>query len=145
MNVLRKFSLALGAAFLQVLVFSSCPTTALASPVEDSAELFGKFDTNRDGVLSKDEIGVWPWGRYDTNKDGEVSRAEFLAGRTADRAQAAIEPDPEKAFVLLDWNNDGWLSGTELDGKWEKYDANGDGIVTKDEFLKGRSKAAPAN
>src|SRR5438552_1904182 len=87
-------------------------------PVEDSQELFNNFDRDRDGFLSKVEIGAYAWGRYDTDRDGLVSRAEFLAGRAADKKEAAETRDLERAWALLDWNEDGWLSGTELDGKW---------------------------
>jgi hypothetical protein len=49
-------------------------------------------------------------------------------------------PD-EKAWPLLDWTDDGFLSGTELDnGRWARFDADRDGRVSKDEFLAGRAR-----
>jgi hypothetical protein len=112
---------------------------AIDSPVEDSAELFNNFDSNRDGALSTAEIGAYSWARYDSDADGQVSRAEFLAGRMSDRSQAATDTDLEKAWRFLDWNKDGVLSGTELDGKWLKFDADGNGVVSKAEFIQGRT------
>ncbi|HWA99488.1 MAG TPA: hypothetical protein VG713_13390, partial [Pirellulales bacterium] len=132
-------------AFTTTAVFL-CASAAIAQPrstVEDSVDLFQRFDVNGDGVLSLAEIGVWSWARYDVNGDDVVSQSEFVGGRTADRGQAAVEPDLEKAWKLLDWNNDGMLSGTELDGKWSKYDTNGDGRVSKDEFTAGRRNDGP--
>lgn len=44
-------------------------------------------------------------------------------------------------FKRLDSNEDGWLSGTELQkGLWLKYDANADKEVTRREFLSGYSR-----
>jgi EF hand domain-containing protein len=138
MNALRKVWLPLGAAMWQVVLASSLNAQTPA-PVEDSAALFNSFDNNGDGFLSAAEIGSFPWGRYDFNGDGNVSRSEFLAGRAADRGQAAVETNLDKAFALLDWNGDGYLSGTELDGKWSRFDADGNGRVTKEEFKAGRT------
>jgi Ca2+-binding EF-hand superfamily protein len=121
------------------LVMVVGPAVALAadSPKEDSEALFRSFDADNDGQLSAQEIGNYAWGVYDKNGDGFVSKDEFLNGRAADKATAATTRDPEVAWKLLDWTNDGWLSGTELDGKYQRYDADGNGRVTKEEFLKG--------
>lgn len=124
------------------LCFVSSSVTAAESPVEDSAELFKRLDANSDDVLSKPEIGAYDWLRYDGDNDGAVSRDEFINGRKTDRLQAAIDPNAEYAWKLLDWNHDGWLSGTELDGKYHTHDANGDGRVTKAEFLAARAEIA---
>jgi len=72
----------------------------------------------------------------DTDHDGSVSRAEFIAWR-------------EKQFAHLDRNGDGVLDaadradadqqheGMQARGEQmrEKLDANGDGKITKDEFV----------
>ena len=117
---------------------------AYASPVEDSNRLFTNFDRDNDGRLSRAEIGAYDFARYDLDGDGFLSAAEFVGGRANDRRIAAAEGNTPRAWTLLDWNHDGYLSGTELDGRWDRYDLNEDGRVTKDEFLAGSPSVPPA-
>lgn len=106
--------------------------------------LFAKFDDG-DGALNKDEVGDYPWTRYDADADGSVSKQEFLLGKLKDRLIANLEPNAEKAFSLLDWTNDGKLSGGELDGGvWLSFDRNGDRVVEKAEYIAAK-RAAPGN
>src|SRR5688500_18164748 len=65
-------------------------------------------------------------------------------------AQAADDDDPVAAtadddalWKRLDITEDGWLDGKELDGGWKKSDADGDGEVTKAEFMAGRARERP--
>jgi len=53
-------------------------------------DLLLKYDNNKDGALSKDEIAAIPEAertrlleKYDTNKDGELSKEEIAAMREA--------------------------------------------------------------
>jgi Ca2+-binding EF-hand superfamily protein len=135
-HLLRVLSIVIAAALVSILA-NNC--SAQNQPIEDSQALFNNFDRDRDGALNQTEIGGYKWGRYDTNADGIISQTEFLAGRAADKKEAADTRDLEKAWTLLDWNEDGWLSGTELDGKWGRFDQDANNRVYKDEFLRGRS------
>lgn len=46
--------------------------------------------------------------------------------------------DPAALFARLDVNEDGWLSGNELEnGRWTAFDRNGNSEVTREEFLAG--------
>lgn len=66
----------------------------------------------------------------------------FAAARApADEPRAGFAFDVkagEAKFQELDGNNDGRLSGTEMRGI-ERYDANGDARITREEFLGGLS------
>jgi len=72
----------------------------------------------------------------DANHDGRVSMAEFAA-KTGRDGQAK---DPSRAFARFDTNHDGFLDAREIDAmdaaKFARKDANGDGLVTRDEHGK---------
>lgn len=137
-----RFAAKLLCAALPAFAFQ-VSTTQAVSPVENVAENFARLDRNRDGVASGDEIGTL-WSRYDTNADGVVTAAEFTHGRAFDKNFAVTTKDPQQAWVVLDWNQDGYLSGTELDGKWDSFDFDRDGKVQKNEFITGRTAPAVA-
>jgi len=108
------------------------PGAALAQTDEAT---FVKLDINEDGVLSgKEAKSVL---QFDANQDGEVTREEYLAGIAAERKRL-LSIDDNKLFTERDGNEDGVLSGTEVLG-FEKYDADGDGEVSRKEFDKGRA------
>jgi len=101
------------------------------------AVAFERLDVNEDGVLSGLEMKAVV-GR-DTDGDGRVTRAEF-DGDGPSRGgptQGGTAADDAKLFAERDITEDGFLSGKEVKG-FESLDADGDGEVTKDEFLKGR-------
>ena len=54
--------------------------------------------------------------------------------------QSAVPPADDALWKKLDWNPDGWLDGKELEGGWIKFDADGNGEVTRAEFLAGRAR-----
>lgn len=92
-----------------------------------------QLDRNRDGVLSGREIHKSIAGA-DENKDGRVTKAELERFHTRN-------VDPSKLFDGMDANKDGALSGTEAEGFKDKgYDADGDGRITKPEFLAARER-----
>lgn len=77
---------------------------------------FDRLDTNKDGVLTPDELSRGRHGRHgrpwrhsfsqiDTNGDGQISSAEF---------RAAFPRAPADLFTKLDTNKDGRLSRDEL-------------------------------
>ena len=79
---------------------------------------FDRLDTNKDGVLTPDELSRARHGRHerswrhsfsrvDTNGDGQISPAEF---------RAAFPRAPADLFTKLDTNKDGQLSRDELRG-----------------------------
>ncbi|MFM9829461.1 MAG: EF-hand domain-containing protein [Sphingomonas sp.] len=83
---------------------------------------FARFDRNRDGVLSSDDvpaflrassIGIQLTGtikQYDANADGRLTRAEFVGG-------------PTPLFDMADANHDGIVSKAEVDAAAAKLRA----------------------
>jgi Ca2+-binding EF-hand superfamily protein len=58
----------------------------------DPAEVFAAKDKNKDGFLTKDEVGDQKWARLvnaDANKDGKVSKDEFMAFWAKKKAEHA--------------------------------------------------------
>lgn len=125
-----------------------------SAPVYDNpSALFDRLDANRDGFLSRAEVG--PLGivstapapiesaqamfdRLDTNRDGFLSPAE---------AGNVFAPVPGGSFVGFDTNRDGFLSRAEamphlqwLENRYansgpnfDAYDANRDGFLSRAE------------
>lgn len=61
------------------------------------------------------------------------------SGGFAQTSRASSAADYERQFARYDITEGGWLSGTELDAcRCRHYDMNGDGEVTRNEFLAGR-------
>jgi len=65
-----------------------------------------------------------------------------FAGQSGVHAENA---DDETLWKQLDITEDGWLSGKELDGGWAKYNTDGNGEVTRAEFVAGRVKERQGN
>ena len=121
----------------------------------DPAALFGQKDVNGDGVLSGEEISerlARRLDRVDLNGDGAVSLEEWqqmfenMRRQTAEkgplggllRLLVGEDADPEKAFALLDENDDGSLSKDELpepiQARFESLDGDGNGLIDPREW-----------
>ncbi len=81
--------------------------------------IFGRYDSNRNGVLEKDEWGSFrsdPSG-YDTNKDGKITREEFtaaMAGRFGGRGRGGgddASSDRSRWFSRRDGGEDNGEGG----------------------------------
>lgn len=67
------------------------------------------------------------------------------AQQSAEQPAAGAAETPEQEFARFDVTESGWLSGTELDAcNCRQYDRDGDGEVTKAEFMAGRAGTAPS-
>jgi predicted chitinase/Ca2+-binding EF-hand superfamily protein len=106
----------------------------LASP----ERAFARLDKNDSDKLSRTELKREASAKkLDRNHDHVVTRGEYVGGKL--RAQS---------FKGLDRNHDGKLAGREISNvvspSGAAYDANGNGAVTKSEFLKAREADARA-
>jgi Ca2+-binding EF-hand superfamily protein len=114
-------------------------------------EIFTRLDANGDGFITKDEVRPQGprnrramYGELRTGKDS----AHFLAQWDKNRdGQVSSEEFPhERRFAEIDSDNDGVLSKAEIEdamdkkdreagyGFLERFDLNGDGMVTREEF-----------
>ena len=130
-------------------------------------EVFAKFDKNKDGKLTKDEVPAPIWehiSKADANKDGAVTKEELEAAHKkmqehfrqrmqqagpGQRPQAGPPhgfklPSVDEVFAKFDKNKDGKLTKDEVPAPiWEhisKADANKDGALTKDELAASRKQ-----
>ncbi|MBT9611746.1 MAG: hypothetical protein IV108_00600 [Burkholderiales bacterium] len=96
-----------------------------AQPCVDKKQHFQKLDLDKNGAISREEAKTHArmdkgFEAMDTNKDGQVTEAEYR-----DYAKARMERHREKAK-------------TEMKARWDKADANGDGMLSREE-AKGSS------
>jgi Ca2+-binding EF-hand superfamily protein len=112
------------------------------------ANLLERFDTNKDGKISRAEAKgplADNFDLFDTNKDGFLDKDELrrvAARRLAMRADGPAGPrtgNQGPDFDDLDRNADGRLSRDELKGTpfadhFDEIDTNKDGKIDKNEF-----------
>lgn len=110
---------------------------------EGRMPMFGLFDENKDGRLSRDEVqkGIDKmFTEIDTNKDGLVSQDEMRAHHRSmhDKMQSRMQ----ERWKAADKDGDGALSRAEVDAAqmpmlsrdFDRLDANKDGKLTTDEL-----------
>ena len=116
-------------------------------------QLFARYDVTEDGWLSGTELNACDCRSADADRDGEVTKAEFLGAATRGRtnstggiSRAEATREAEQLFARYDITEGGWLSGTELNAcNCRGDDVDGDGRVTKAEFMSGFLRRAEAS
>ena len=117
-------------------------------------QMFDQLDANGDGKVTAEEITAARSARFaaiDSNGDGQVSLKEVAALKDAMRTargnmMAARRLNGANGFVAADTDGNGTISAEEFaampNRMLDRFDADGDGAVTKDEirdqFGKGR-------
>lgn len=110
---------------------------------EGRMPMFGMFDENKDGKLSRDEVqkGVdRMFTEIDTNKDGTISQDEMRAHHKS--MHDKMHSKMQERWKAADKDGDGALSRAEVDAAkmpmlsrdFDKLDANKDGKLTADEM-----------
>jgi Ca2+-binding EF-hand superfamily protein len=114
-------------------------------------EFIKRFDKNKDGFLTRDEVPPFlakTFDKADTNSDGKLDRGEIdqLLGRLRQRfgvaAKAPTGPAIEKVvnglLAQFDTNKDGKISKAEARGRlaenFAQLDLNKDGYLDRDEL-----------
>lgn len=132
---------------------STTPGNAPAN-LPNPRDVLARFDKNNDGKLDKEEAPERlkeNFDRVDANKDGAINPDELRQAFQMMARQAGAgpsgRPSPEmleRMFTQADKNNDGKLSRDEIPAErremlgrlLERLDNDGDGAVTKEQFLR---------
>jgi EF-hand domain pair len=96
-----------------------------------SMALMHKIDTDGDGTVSREEWIAFQeevYAMLDTNKDGNVDAKEFMNNKKE----------------IASFATGGFARGLQTMDMMHKIDANGDGMVTRDEFVAYQNKVFDA-
>jgi hypothetical protein len=107
-------------------------------------------DADNDGVVTRHEAQAFPrlsgdFDAADTNKDGKLDAAEMNAHR--ERMRIEMRARAEERWKAADTDGDGALSRAEAEAsmphmaqRFETFDADADGKVSRDEMHNFRMK-----
>ena len=107
-------------------------------------------DVNKDGIVTREEAQTHPrlsadFDAADTNKDGQLDVTEMNAHR--ERMRVEMRAKAEERWKAADTDGDGAVSRAEAEvsmpeiaKRFEKFDANGDGKIGRDEMHNFRMK-----
>ncbi len=115
-------------------------TTAAVAQSEGALRWFESFDRDGNGELVVAEVtetSAKQFRRIDADGDGGISPAEYVFGIPTDRADELERA--RRRFAIMDRDSSGAATEEEYVGfavrVIELADANGDGAMTRDEFL----------
>lgn len=115
-----------------------------------TASILGRFDSNRNGRLEKEEaqaLGI-PFGQLDADRDGILSRDELQAYMTQKQNEAGdVTEGLPGWFYELDENRDGQVAMSEFAEEWSEaklrefasLDINDDGYLTTIEVSQSKA------
>ena len=117
---------------------------AFAQSKGEGMKLLTAADSNRDGVVTRDEYArarAANFARLDRNKDGAVSNADFKR-LTRFKPDAASRLDT--LIATMDADKDGKVTRAEFDTApmplFERADANGDGRIDANEMAAAKAR-----
>ena len=112
---------------------------------QDDGDLFSKLDTNKDGVVSADEVPEQQKALFerllrnaDKDSDKKLNKDEFQAGLKPD--EGAKAPLGGAGFPGRPGGGGfpfGGIGPAQLEAQFDRMDANKDGKLTKDELPEG--------
>ena len=107
-------------------------------------------DSNGDGFVTREEASAYPrltadFDSADANKDGQLDAADLQTHR--EKMRVEMRAEAEERWKAADTDGDGRLSLAEAQAsmpqmaeRFQKFDANKDGYVSRDEMHNFRMK-----
>jgi Ca2+-binding EF-hand superfamily protein len=148
----KSFLLGAVVALVPAALLAADPASGGRPGPRGEGNLIERFDTNKDGAISKDEATRGPLARafdhIDTNKDGFLTQDELTAAAAARREEAQARMAAR--FKEVDRNGDGLLSKEEAAGlprierRFDQIDSNKDGHLSPEEFSAAAAHARHA-
>lgn len=120
---------------------------------------FTVLDGNGDGTISKDEWTRAGWSAdrfksFDANGDGKIDQQEFLQARRYEREFQEKDANHDGSLDSKEFNKSSWfgslgnaaagifrcfpIPGLNDNGRFKKFDKNGDGKISEAEYIAGR-------
>ena len=117
---------------------------SLAAMAQETDGVFGRYDLNRDGKVTTDELpNKTTFARFDLDKDGAITLAEYqkvsgkaAAGGEAVTASRGLSSQIESMVKAADKNADGKITKEEAgEAAWfARLDQDGNGTVSAEEL-----------
>ena len=117
---------------------------SLAAMAQETDGVFGRYDLNRDGKVTADELpNKTTFARFDLDKDGAITLAEYqkvsgkaAAGGDAVTANRGLSSQIEAMVKAADKNADGKITKEEAgEAAWfARLDQDGNGTVSAEEL-----------
>ena len=117
---------------------------SLAAMAQETDGVFGRYDLNRDGKVTADELpNKTTFARFDLDKDGAITLAEYqkvsgkaAAGGDAVTASRGLSSQIESMIKAVDKNADGQITKEEAgEAAWfARLDQDGNGTVSAEEL-----------
>ncbi len=117
-------------------------------------ELFSKIDTNGDGSVSKEEFisnrpeemteeqATSSWSKLDTDNTGSLTEDQFASAMKTQGSPPGPPPEgidgSDSGSAKLAGSTDSSKASSRLSELFSKIDTNGDGSVSKEEFISNR-------
>jgi len=110
---------------------------------ERVADLFRRFDRNKDRKIQRDEFqgaGDEVWKKYDRTRDDALNEREATRYVKDTLREAKRRPNVNNFFDLFDMNRDKKVTSGEYDGPgdfFRRYDHDKDHVITQEELNMG--------
>lgn len=144
-----RIGLTLASAFMLCGCMAAISSMARAQPqMRDPTQMLERADLDEDGRITRDEFAearARNFAQLDRNKDGFLDKSD-ASGRRLGRARGGGGERLQQAMDFIDSNGDGRISREEFVGgraiMFDRADSNGDQVIDSEEMKTFRDTIA---